>query len=176
MRLSKLKAVLVMVGATLQWSCGALGLCDEERSLSFEASLTPAAVVPPVTDAAVGHAEVSLREARGSGSFRVLFVTVRGRAQGTTEQTIEPHHVVGIHIHEGDSGINGPVLRGVPLEPRGGGTLTQASFDGGVELFDLMETRVTYLDVHTMQFPDGQVRGSLDRISGNPSWHCPSPN
>ncbi len=69
------------------------------------------------------------------------------------------------HIHEGASGANGPVVTGLGGESayvRSGSTLT-ATFRDVTHLGDKLKLIQggTYFNLHTAQFPGGEVRGQL---------------
>lgn len=80
------------------------------------------------------------------------------------------------HIHFGKSGENGPAIvtlfkSDTPTELKNGtlgeGNSTAANLEGpmqGKALTDLvtaMENGTTYVNVHTTDFPDGEIRGQL---------------
>jgi CHRD domain-containing protein len=82
------------------------------------------------------------------------------------------------HIHQGKEGENGPVvvtlIRFKTLTPTGPvngllaqGNLTSADLEGplaGKQLSDLlsaMHSMGVYVDIHTAQYPDGEIRGQI---------------
>ena len=79
------------------------------------------------------------------------------------------------HIHLAESGKNGPVIltlfKGGPTEQVNGtvgeANVTASNFEGpfiGKQVTDLvtaMENGTTYVNVHTTDFPDGEIRGQL---------------
>jgi hypothetical protein len=104
----------------------------------------------------------------------------------TVHYSIEVHNitnVIGAHIHSGAAGVNGPIRialfpgPGVNSGPATGaldGVLIQGSFTAsqvvGVtfeELLSQMRAGTAYTNVHTTQFPGGEVRGQVRLVSTN---------
>jgi len=95
--------------------------------------------------------------------------------------------VVGAHIHIGPAGVNGPVrvpfigpnLAGThtvtPFAAPDGGTLIENSFGpsdvtGGLTLDDVlsaMRSGNAYCNVHTTNFPGGEIRGQIRSLSAD---------
>ena len=88
--------------------------------------------------------------------------------------------VTAVHIHVGAAGTNGPVLFPLFLSSFGGlfpgelsGTLTSINLqprpEAGVATFADAITAIlsgnAYVNVHTTQYPNGEVRGQLERAS-----------
>ena len=110
--------------------------------------------VPPTTHAGTGTADYS----NYNPSTRTFRVDV-------TVVDFPPGDVTGLHIHQGNTGVNGAMivdLTAVPRTPAGSGfemfmsglTLpadSEAAFLGGG----------TYLDIHTAAFPAGAIRAQL---------------
>jgi hypothetical protein len=82
------------------------------------------------------------------------------------------------HIHQGKEGENGPVvvtlIRFKPLTPTGPingilaqGNVTSANLEGPLagkplsNLLSAMHSMGVYADVHTTQYPDGEIRGQI---------------
>ena len=83
-----------------------------------------------------------------------------------TVDGISPAEVTGIHIHRAPFGVNGPIIvdLGIAgLTPTATGFT--AFFGTTVPLDPLHEAAllggVTYLNVHTAEFPDGAIRGQI---------------
>jgi hypothetical protein len=82
------------------------------------------------------------------------------------------------HIHSGHLGENGPVV--VTLfnydSPQDGvsegGTITADNLEGPMagsqlpNLIDAMNNGQTYVNIHTEQNPDGEIRGQIVTVSG----------
>jgi hypothetical protein len=109
-----------------------------------------------------------------------------GSTTGTAEFNLSPDgisyqfsvsdisDVTAAHIHSGNVGKNGPVIitlfcSDTPANQMDGvfaqGTITADDLEGsmqGKEIFDLisaMSNGVTYVNVHTQAYPDGEIRG-----------------
>lgn len=148
----------------LSVTLGAAGVgCDkpaEDASL-FQADLAGANEVPARATAATGK----------------VGLYVDGN---TVSYTIEVHGitaVIGSHIHSGAAGTNGSIR--IALYPRPGtnigpasgavdGILISGSFDAaqvtGVsyeELLGQMRAGTAYANVHTTQYPGGEIRGQV---------------
>jgi len=134
----------------------------------FEAVLSPANEVPARGTAANG---------------RVQYVS-----DGTTvHYTIEVDditNVVAAHIHSGAAGVNGPIRvffygngspnPGPAVTFTDRGILVQGSFNAsnvtGVSFADLlsqMRNGQAYTNVHTQQFPGGEMRGQVQTVNVN---------
>jgi hypothetical protein len=131
----------------------------------FQADLSGANEVPPRGTAAQGAAGLQV--------------------DGTTvHYSIEVHAisaVTGAHIHSGAAGVNGPIR--ISLYPGPGvnfsttptgnvdGVLIQGSFSSsqvvGItydQLLSELRAGTAYVNVHTSQFPGGEVRGQTRQV------------
>ena len=138
---------------------------DDERS-RFVAKLTGAEEVPPVTTQGAGLASFILVKDGTELKFRVM-------VENLTD-------VVQAHIHLGPAGVNGPVVVFLlhPGEAAPGpftgllarGTATEADLVGPLaghpfsELVDAMLAGNTYVNVHTVAFPAGEIRGQVSVV------------
>jgi hypothetical protein len=127
-----------------------------------------------------GSNEVPVRPSAGSGSAGITF-------DGTTVRfAIEIDDISNVtqaHIHSGAAGVNGPVrvflfppppARAATANPFSTGDrsiLTEGTFTasdvGGVtfeELLSQMRSGNAYVNVHTTQFPGGEIRGQVRLI------------
>jgi len=121
----------------------------------FTAKLTGQDEVPPKDTKATGNFEMEL-SADGTISNYVLNVANIG-------------DVTLAHIHQGEKGINGPIVVTLSMT---NGTLSQGKvysklFEGplaGKYISDLMKIisdGKAYVDIHTKQNPQGEIRGQL---------------
>lgn len=133
----------------------------------FEAALTGAQEVPPVTTSAIGLARLSLDPTSTVLRSRLVVRLISGLREG--------------HIHLGRPGQNGPVVAFLygPSAPMNFGAVselpeavvTAASLTGplaGRPLSDLVREMLagnTYVNLHTVQNPNGEIRGQITRIS-----------
>jgi hypothetical protein len=130
----------------------------------FDARLSGASEVPPVQTNASGFADLDVEVEDGQRVIDYhLYVN-------------DIYRVTQAHIHQGNSSENGPVI--VPLfnasTPTGSvtgqlveGQITAANFVGPLQgmqlddLIDLMQNETTYVNVHTEQNPQGEIRGTV---------------
>ena len=86
---------------------------------------------------------------------------------------LAPDQITQAHIHVGEPGVNGPVvffLSATSFTSPLIGTLTAANFipapEVGVvtfeDLLDVLFAGDTYINVHTIMYPGGEVRGQLE--------------
>jgi hypothetical protein len=133
-----------------------------KMSLCFTAKLSGRQEVPPVVTDAFGSAELEF-----SRNFKELhFKLVVNDLQGFTQA----------HIHLGIKGENGPVVAflfgpvmpGIDVEKKViKGTLTRLDLVGplsGLPLSELakhINAGNAYINAHTEDFPDGEIRGQI---------------
>jgi len=150
-------------------SCLSLGLAlsgchkgSDDIGERFMVSLSPANEVP----------------ARSSAANGIIGINVRGNR---VDYSIEVHgigNIIGAHLHSGAAGVNGPIRIALfpgpganfttsPLSP-GDGQLYEGSFEAsdvtGISFEDLlagMRAGTVYGNVHTTQFPGGEMRGQV---------------
>jgi len=147
MRRAALFAVL-LAAATGGISCSS----DDEVTL-FEATLSPDNEVPPRASGASGVSRMTF------DGTTVTFIVI---VQNLNNVTLS-------HIHSGAAGTNGPVRVDFYLGPVTSiqqGTLAQGSFTAadvrGIEfnaLIDELRAGNAYVNVHSQQFPAGEIRG-----------------
>ncbi|HSF19149.1 MAG TPA: CHRD domain-containing protein [Vicinamibacteria bacterium] len=140
---------------------------------NFVAPLSGDQEVPPVGTRARGLAKFQLK----NGDEMSYHLNV-SRLDG----------VIQSHIHCGEQGVNGPVVvflfgpapSGVTAKGRlASGIITpgdviarpdSAACPGGIANFDdllqKMRDGETYVNVHTLAFPGGEIRGQIDRGNG----------
>ena len=128
-------------------ACG--GSSGSEDPTVLSATLTPAQENPPV-----------LSSASGSASFS--FFDTSGALTGSA--TTSGVSATAAHIHNGAAGINGPVVI----------TLSESSAGSGVwnvpaqtsltpDQSAALRAGNLYVNVHSMAFPGGQIRGQIGR-------------
>ena len=141
---------------------------DPERGvLNFRAHLSGGEEVPPVDTRAQGQAVFQLSRDGSELSYRLIVANIQNVTQA--------------HIHMAPRGENGPVVawlypEGPPAELIPGrfngvlatGTITADDLVGplaGAGLEDLIEAMLAgdlYVNVHTSQFPPGEIRGQIE--------------
>ena len=134
----------------------------------FEARLTGPSEVPPVQTNASGFAEVEVED----GGNRVEYDIYVSNIDGVTQA----------HIHRGDSSEAGPII--VPLfnasTPTGRltgelteGAITSDNLVGPLQgrqlsdLITLMQNGTAYVNVHTVENPEGEIRGTIEVDNGS---------
>lgn len=122
---------------------------QKSAHLLISAQLKGADEVPSVTTDARGVAALSI----SPGSHALyLSLHVTGLSGPVT----------GAHIHDGMSGVNGPVLIGLPELMSGGSLTTQINMnDVPPGTLAKLLSGQTYINVHTAAHPDGEIRGQL---------------
>ena len=124
-------------------SCG-----DDEDDTDFDAELTGAAERPtPVSTAATGEVEATLQD---------LVLTVAGDFQGLTGPATAAH-VHGPATEEEAAGVLCPLVATAAASGTVIGTCTLTEEQVGQLRDGLM-----YVNVHTGQYPQGEIRGQLD--------------
>jgi hypothetical protein len=135
-------------------------------SRTYTASLSGAEEVPPVDTRARGQAIFKLSKDGQSLEYRLIVANIENVTQA--------------HIHLAPAGQNGPVVAwlypsGPPVQlipgPSNGvlmtGSLTTASLVGPLAgqslsaLVEAMDIGGAYINVHTTQFPGGEIRGQI---------------
>jgi len=132
----------------------------------FDARLTGASEVPPVQTNASGLAD--------------LDVEIEDGQQRVIDYHLYVNNIDRItqaHIHQGNSSENGPIIvplffnASTPTRHVNGqlaeGHITPANFTGPLQgkqlddLIALMQNETTYVNVHTEQNPQGEIRGTV---------------
>ena len=130
----------------------------------FTAKLFGDMEVPPIDTNATGLAE-----------FRPI---LHGDAIAYSLNVTDINKVTMAHLHQGKEGESGPVIVTLirfktltPTDPVNGllaqGNITSANLEGpfaGKQLSDLlssMNSMTVYVDVHTAQYPNGEIRGQI---------------
>ena len=118
-----------------------------KRGREVEADLSAANEVPPAASTGTGHAMLGIRANQGTVCFNIDVADLEG-------------NVVAAHIHDGEAGVNGPVV--VNLDIPGNGL---DGCVGGIDTNLLKDIRKAngdyYVNVHTDAFPGGEVRGQI---------------
>ena len=154
-------SVLLVYCITINFPTFAFAAISEQH---FAAKLFGDMEVPPVVTSATGLAEFRpmLNEGVISYSLNVSDID----------------KVTAAHIHQGKEGENGPIvvtlIRFKTLTPSGPvdgilaqGNITSADLEGplaGKQISDLlssMHSMEVYVNVHTTQYPDGEIRGQI---------------
>ncbi len=155
-------AIVALVGASLALPAARA----QNEQTSYVAILSGGSQVEPVATQARGQAFFQLSEDGMEIRYRLIVANIRD--------------VLMAHIHAGPSDGAGPVVVWLyPSAPppalipgRSDGILAAGSFDTGdlvgplagmslSDLVDLMNAGGTYVNVHTQQYPGGEIRGQI---------------
>ena len=140
----------------------------------FNATLSGDQEVPPVASAASGTATLQLNDIQDqlTISIQLFGLDLDGNQTATPDDD-----VTAFHIHDGDAGVNGPVVFGF-ISPNNdlNGDLTIDAAAGtvfsvwdlnegnnttlGAQLADLFNTGL-YFNAHTPANPGGEIRGQI---------------
>jgi hypothetical protein len=135
---------------------------QQQGNQDFDVILTGAAEVPPVQTSASGFAELGVMDGGNRMEYDIIAINI--------------DRVTQAHIHQGTSSEAGPVVAtlfnaSTPTGPTTGeltdGFITSANLEGplqGKQLSDLialMQNGQAYVNVHTEQNPDGEIRGTI---------------
>ena len=137
----------------------------------FQAFISGREEVPPRESSGQGFTTFELNDAETALEFKLIVANIR--------------NVIAAHIHCGAPGVNGPIVvflfgPGLAAFPNGvlsEGTITEADIipvpdspacPGGVanfaELLEKMRTGNAYVNVHTVEFPGGEIRGQIRTV------------
>ncbi len=126
-------------------ACAALAVPASAEMVKYSADLTSGAVVPPTDSSATGTADVTVDTDANTASWTVSYEGLTGDATAA-------------HIHgpasEGENA--GPVIdmSGAIMEGEGEITADQISE---------LEDGKYYVNIHTEENPDGEIRGQLSK-------------
>jgi len=132
--------------------------------MRFFADLEGSQSVPPVDTSASGNAVLTVNQNQTQVSYRINLNSLQ--------------RMTVAHIHLGRRGQNGPII--APLlsvspaisvtRAQVMGSISQSDLTGplqGQSLADLIENMNagnTYVNVHTEQHPEGEIRGQIRRV------------
>lgn len=120
-----------------------------QAHLQFSARLNGMQEVPAVMTDGLGVASLTLNATRDTLCILGHFTGLSGP-------------IMGLHIHDGVAGVNGPVL--VALTDMVSGNRLQAQLTGSAITPEIIAAHVRgelYLNVHTALHPNGEIRGQI---------------
>ena len=129
------------------------GQLSFDNELAFDGSLTGGAEVPASTSMATGTAQFSL-----NSTFTVITYSVQ--VEGLSGA------ITGAHLHTGVAGTTGGAVIDLSGDVNGNiisGTISGAPLTDAV-IIELLESGI-YLNVHTVAFPDGEIRAQVNRVA-----------
>jgi hypothetical protein len=158
----------LLLAVILVLSLGGVGTAVAQNDRNFVAHLSGGQEVPPATTRAQGQAIFHVSKDGNSIDYKLIVANIQ--------------NVTMAHIHIAPAGANGPVVvwlypSGPPAQLIPGrsngilaqGTITAANLVGPLadatlgDLIEAMSTGNAYVNVHTSQFPGGEVRGQIVR-------------
>lgn len=137
----------------------------------FSAPLTGGEEVPPVNTNSTGIA---------------LFEFVNNNNINFKVNVTNMDNIKAAHIHLGEFGQNGDVVStlfnsSTPTDVLNGtlveGKLTNTDFQGPLkgnttsDLFKLMNNTQTYVNIHTVEYPNGEIRGQITTVNATNWWN-----
>ena len=123
----------------------------QQQSQTFTAKLSGKDEVPPVNTQATGTAQLQLSSDGKELNYDLSTTNLQGFMMA--------------HIHQGKSGENGQPIT-TPLQ-MGKGKITSSDLQGSLagkqmsDLVDLMKSGGAYVNVHTNQNQNGEIRGQI---------------
>jgi hypothetical protein len=160
-----LAVIAVLVVAAIAVAGGVKSSSKSSATPVFKLQLKPSQEVPPITDLRAGaRGNVTFDLTRSNGSIidgEVVFY-FNYRFSG-------PVTIVGLHVHVGDKGQNGPVVinSGVTsftdADGKGNITTVVTGVDPVLLQGILAHPRGYYVNLHTSTYPAGALRDQLHR-------------
>jgi hypothetical protein len=163
------------VTATATASAGPTSSPSSQSDKIFSARLTGDKEVPPVDTDATARIRLT-SNSQDSLDYQLSVSNLNGV-------------VTGAHIHRGTAGTNGPVVANLNIggafasASAGGGAATTSTSTGGTissaelkgplagkhisDLIKLIEDGQAYVNIHTRQHPNGEIRGQLSSSSAD---------
>jgi Cu/Zn superoxide dismutase len=156
------------------------GQSSSSSGKEFSARLTGDKEVPPVDTDATGRIRLTANSQQDALDYQLSVSNLNGVATGA-------------HIHRGSAGTNGPIVANLNIRgtfagasasaSAGGGsamtststsgTITSADLKGPLagkqvsDLIKLIEDGKAYVNVHTRQHTNGEIRGQLTSLSSS---------
>lgn len=118
------------------------------KAETFTANITSAQEVPSNGSTATAYGRVFVNESAGTLTYTVVF-------SGLTSNQVASHiHAPGV------VGVNGPVIINLGAVGGTSGTITGTANITPAQI-NLMRSHQTYINIHTTNFPGGEIRGQL---------------
>jgi hypothetical protein len=133
------------IGGTTGNAAGGTGGLSE---ISYEVSLSGMEIVPATNSTGSGRVTVTLNKTTGD-------VTVTGTFTGLSAPATEAH------IHgPAATGAIGPVLFPLTVTPDISGAVTGNAPMNPAQMSEMLD-RMTYVDIHSTSFPEGEIRAQV---------------
>ena len=159
--MKKLLALIVLASWIGLYSCDTLSSSDTlekdlslksgQKVMSFKAHLTSDQETGAVESLATGEAILKLSKDGTMLSYKLIVANI--------------DNVIASHIHLAAPGVNGPVK--IPLYTSGliegtsNGILVEGEAPIDESLLNAMMAGNTYVNVHTVAYPGGEIRGQI---------------
>ncbi len=136
-----------LAAAVLLFAAGCGQMRPSQKIDIYEASLSGAQEVPANTSAARGMAEVQFNTNTNLLTWKVTYNGLSGSATGG--------HIHGPAAANANAGVVVPFAGNLNAQPvQGEATITQTQFGD-------LAAGLWYVNIHTAQFPGGEIRGQL---------------
>ena len=136
------------IGGTTGNAAGGTGGLSE---ISYEVSLSGMEIVPATNSTGSGRVTVTLNKTTGD-------VTVTGMFSGLSAPATEAH------IHgPAAAGAIGPVLFPLIVTPDISGAVTGNAPMNPAQMSEMLD-RMTYVDIHSTSFPEGEIRAQIVQV------------
>jgi hypothetical protein len=160
--MKKIKAQLLIFPLVIFLPFLGMAVNKLEAERSFKAELSGEEEVPPVKTNAKGKVTFKLNK---EGDELTYVVTLKN---------IE--NVVAAHIHQGEKGKNGPPVAPLLIEPKKPAVSGTLYSEGKIRAYELIgplkgnelktlikmiEAGDAYVNVHTVNHPEGEIRGQI---------------
>ena len=132
--------------------------CKVRKPDIFKAKLNGRNEVPPNCSGATG----TLVAVLSSDKQRVDYII----------QTNNLSNITAAHFHDGRRGQNGPIVKDINIDPITGAgvgswTTTDVTQPLTAELIEKLKQGRLYVNVHTTNFPGGEIRGQVSPLKKN---------
>ena len=108
-----------------------------------------------------GTQSVPTNTSTGTGIINAKFNKSTGILDYTVTWNALTGPVVGMHFHKAARGSNGPVVKNIQSSGSATGSVTQ-SWTVPDSLQTTLEQGGLYVNIHTVGYPDGEVRGQVE--------------
>jgi len=143
-----LAAIAFGTAAVTGTSCGGTDGADR---ITYTVMLTGMQVVPAVKTAGLANVTVALDMTTGTITITGLFGDLSSPATAA-------------HVHGPAAvGSSGPVLSPLTVPPDLSGAVTGSASMSTTQMADMLNG-MTYVDVHTHYFPDGEIRAQVSDV------------
>jgi hypothetical protein len=116
-----------------------------------------------LTAALLGQNEVPPADPDGSGTAAVTLNSGQGVVCFEISASNIALPATGAHIHQGEAGVNGPIVVALTPPDESGTSSGCVDADRGLIKDIRKDPTGYYVNVHTTEFPSGAIRGQLSK-------------